>query len=792
MESMVVDLRYSLRQLRRVPLLVLAITGTLALAVGANTLLFAIANAALFRALPYPNASELVSFSIARKGRDVERIDERTARLAAENGLAGLAAVAFYNSASATQVGGEYPERLAGARVSAGFFDVLGARAAIGRTFRGGDLLAGGPPLVILSDGVWTRRFGRNPAILGERIQLDDRTYEVVGVMPPGFRYPGAAEFWLPYVPREAAGAVFFVDAIGRLRPSVSIEQARAALAAQRTRRADHPPAADADEVRVMSLHERLYGDFTRPLMLLLVTVALVVLIGCANIANLLLARSAGRQSELAIRSAMGASRRRLFRQLLVENLLLACMGALPGIALAYAGLRVFRAFGPPALVRLPSLAIDGQVLLFTLVLTLATGLLFGLAPAFSAARLDPGERLTGLRGATRDGRGSPRRALVVLEIAAAVVLLLGGALLARSFIRFQAVDRGFEAGNVLTAAVTLSTTRYPDTASRRAFFERLIEQVRDVPDVESVAVSGIALSGLSMTMPWKPAATPDGDVPEIGVLDGIGDRHFRTFGIPLLEGRECSGEADESAVVLNDSMAMLAFPAQKALGRSLNLATAGLGTRSVIGVSADVRNLETKAAPMPTVYACAGRDSAGYGVVALRVREGTPALALAPALRSAVARLDAGLPLTRVRTVDQMVRDGLSARWFESMVIGALAGLALMLALGGLYAVTAYAVAQRTREIGVRLALGANRGAVMRLVLLQGGVIVLAGIGLGVAAGVPLVRFVRAMLFDVQPLDPAVFALVAASVAITALLATFIPAWRASRVDPMIALRAE
>ncbi|MEX2270464.1 MAG: ABC transporter permease [Vicinamibacterales bacterium] len=793
MESMLADLRYSLRQFRRTPLLVAAITGTLALAVGANTLLFAIANAVLFRALPYPAADRLVSFSITAKGRDMGRIDEPTARLAADTGLAALEAVGFYNSASATLVGGEYPERLAGARVSEGLFDVLGVTPARGRAFTGDELKAGGPSVVILSDGVWIRRFGRNPAIVGERILLDDRAYEVVGVMPPGFRYPGTSEFWLPYVPRPVAGGWLVVDAIGRLRPSASIEQAHAALATLRTSRADDlPKAARAYDLRVMSLHERLYGDFTRPLVLLLATVACVVLIGCANIANLLLARSAARQSELAIRSAMGASRRRLFRQLLAENLLLACLGALPGIALAYAGMRVFRAFGPPALVRLPALAIDAQVLLFTLALTIATGLLFGLAPAFSAARVNPADRLKGTRGASEDGRGRPRRALVALEIAAAVVLLLGAALLARSFIRFQAVDRGFHASNVLTASITLSATRYPDAASRRAFFDGLIEQLRAVPDVESVVVSGVALSGLSMTMPWKQGAVADDEAPEIGVLTGMGDGHFRTFGIPILAGRECGGDAGESAVVINDSMARLAFPGRQAVGGSLNLATAGLGTPSVIGVSADVRNLETKAPPLPMVYACGGRDRAGYGVVALRVREGTPALALTPALRSAVARLDPAQPLTRIRTLEQMVRDGMSARWFDALVLAALAGLALVLALGGLYAVTAYAVQQRTREIGVRLALGADRGAVMRLVLQQGGVIVAIGVALGLAAGLPLVRLVRAMLFDVQPLDPAVFIFVGAAVICTALLATFIPAWRASRVDPIIALRAE
>ncbi|HUE84648.1 MAG TPA: ABC transporter permease [Vicinamibacterales bacterium] len=794
MESLLSDLRYSVRQFRRVPLLVAAIVGTLALAVGANTLLFAIANAALFRALPYPDASQVVSFSLAPKGRDVGRIDEPTMRLAAERGVAALEAVSFYDTTSATIAGGEYPERFAGGRVSEAFFDVLRTRPALGRTFTGPELRAGGPAVIVLGDGLWTRRFGRDAAIVGQRIQLDDRSYEVVGVMPPGFSYPGSAEFWLPYISRRLPpGGMLFVDAIGRLRPSASVEQARSALAALgQAVTAEMKNAFVAGyELRVVPLQERLYGDFTRPLVLLLAMVACVVLIGCANIANLLLARSSARRTELAIRAAMGASGRRICRQLLAESLLLAGGGAVAGLILAYAGLRLFRAFGPPALVRLPSLAIDGQVLLFTLALTIVTGLLFGLAPALSAARVDPADRLKGARGSSADRRGRPRRALVALEIAAAVVLLLGAALLTRSFLRYQDVDRGFDGYNVLTASITLSPARYADGASRRVFFERLTAQLRALPDVESVAVTNAVLSGMIMTIPWKPGTSPDGQVPEIAV-GGSGDGHYRTFGIPMVEGRECAGAADGSAVVINKSMAFLAFGERSAVGRSIDLSAFGMGAPNVLGVSADVRNVETKAPPRPTVYECNGGVPGASSIVALRVREGRPALALTPALRSAVRALDPAQPLTRVRTVEQIVREGMSARWFDALVIAALAALALILALGGLYAVTAYAVAQRTREIGLRLALGADRGAVMRMVLLQGGAMVGAGVALGLAAGVPMVRFVSARLFDVKPLDPAVFALVTVAVGLTALLATFVPAWRASRVDPMIALRAE
>ena len=791
-EALLSDLAYGVRQFRRVPLLVGAILATLAVTIGANTLLFTIANAALFRALPYPDPARLVSPSVVQKERDTERMDEPTARLATA-GLPAFESFALYNSAAATFLGGDYPERVTGAQVSESFFHVLGVGPALGRPFRNDELQTGGPNVVVLSDVVWARRFGRRSTILGERIALDDGRYEVVGVMPPGFAFPARSEFWLPLRPRQiAGGGMYYVDAIARLQPSGGLEQAHAALVTLReSRKHELPAAALRTEIRVMSLHERLYGNFTQPLILLLGAVGCVLLIGCANIANLLLARSATRRTELAIRAAIGASRGRLFRQLLAENLLLAGLGAAAGLALAFAGLRAFRAFGPPALVRLPSLAIDGQVLLFTLALTIGTGLLFGVAPAVGAARSDPGERLKATRSGTRQG-GRPRRVLVVLEMAAAVVLMLGATLLARSFIRFQAVDRGFEGENVSTASLTLSAARYPDNAARRAFFDGLVERLRGLQGVESVVVSNSGLSGLSMTMSWPPGSQSGDGGREIGVAEGLGDRHFHTFGIPVLEGRECAGGADESAAVVNASMARVAFPNRSPIGRSLDLSRWSLGARTIVGVVADVANIQTKAPPLPMVYACAGRERPGYGTVALRVREGTPALSLAPALRSAVRSIDPAQPVGRITTVEQMVREGLSSRWFDAMVIGALALMALMLALGGLYAVTAHSVAQRTREIGIRMALGADRALVLRLVLRQGGILIGAGICLGVLAAMPLVRFVSAMLFGVQPLDPVVFSGVAIGVAAVATLATFVPARRASRVDPMVALRAD
>ena len=794
MERLVYDLRYAVRQLWRTPMFTVAVVATVALAVGANTLLFAIANASIFRRLPYPDSSRIVSMSIVQKGRDIARFDEPTARLAVAAKLPAFESLGLYNTAGATVTAGEYPERLPGARVSAAFFNVFGMQPALGRAFTEDDTRAGGPRLIVLSDAMWARLFGRRSAIVGRPVTLDDNAYEVVGVMPAGFSYPGRTEFWLPLVPRQLASGLYYIDFVGRLHRGVTTEQAQAALASLReSHKNELPAAALRSETRLVSLHQRLYGDFRRPLLLLLGTVGCVLLIGCANIANLLLARGSSRGRELAVRLAVGASRGRLFRQLLVESILLACLGAVPGIGLAFLGLQAFRAFGPPALARLATLTIDGQVLLFTLALTICTGLIFGLAPAVAATREDPQEGLRAGRGALgHGGRSRPRRALVVLEIAAAVVLTLGAALLAKSFSRFQSIDRGFDAANVLTASMTLPTTRYADAGSRRAFFDNLQRRLHALPGVEVVSVSDTGLSGLSMTMTWPPAKERGAESWEIAIADGIGPDHFRTFGIPIVEGRECGGAADASAVVINRAMARRSYGDRSALGAQLNLGEVSSGTRTVVGVAADVPDIRTKAAPIPTVYTCAGAERSGFATIALRAAPGALLPPFATELRSAVRAIDPALPLGRVVTVEEMVRDGMSSRWFDATVIAALSMLALLLALGGLYAVTAHQVAQRTREIGVRMALGADRTSVLTMVLRQGGALVLAGTCLGMLAAIPLVRFVASMLFDVQPLDASVFAAVAAMVGSVAMAATLIPARRASLIEPISALRAE
>jgi predicted permease len=522
--------------------------------------------------------------------------------------------------------------------------------------------------------------------------------------------------------------------------------------------------------------------------------VACVLLIGCANVASLLLARAADRRQELALRAALGASRGRLVRQLLVENVLLAFLGAVPGLALVRYSLRAFVRFGPVELTRIPGISLDTQVLLFMMGVTLGVGLLFGVAPALSAGRRDPHEPLKGAGLSSDAGRSRPRRILVTLEVAAAVVVMIGAALLAKSLVRFRAVDRGFYADSVLTASVTLPRPRYADAAARRAFFDGVLERIRALPDVESATVPS-ALSDLMMTMPWPPGAKvgpPSSDASPIGIVE-VGSANFRTFGIPIHSGQECGedGATPAGVAVINDRMARRAFPGRSALGQQLNLAEEG--TFRVVGVAADVRQLNSNDVPLPTVFVCADRnDAPTYANIAVRIRGDTDPAAFAPALREAVMAVDPSQPIANVTTVRQMLDDSVSSRRFDTLLFGSFGVLAFALAIFGLYAVTACLVVRRTREFGLRIALGAERSRVLRLVLLQGLAPAVWGLLLGLLVSVGLTRLLGTMLYEVDVLDFGVFAGVTMTLALVSVVAAAIPARRAMGVDPAVALRRE
>jgi putative ABC transport system permease protein len=793
-DALLLDTRYGLRQLRRAPAFAAAAVLTLGLAIGANSALFAIAHAVLLRPLPYPEPGRIVSITVASKGTDIQRMDEPTAQLALTAGVDAFEALATYQSAGANLNGGDQPERVSGARVSGRFFAAIGVQPALGRTFVTEEFQTGGPSAVILSDSLWTRAFARRPDVINRTLSLDDQTYLVIGVMPGGFRFPFRSEFWLPSQPRKIGSGFYYTDFIGRLRAGVSVSAARDALTSlRRSHERDLPEGARELELRLMPLHERLYGSYRGSLVLLLGVVGCVLLIACANVANLLLARASVRRRELALRAALGANRTRLIRQLLVESVLLAGFGAIPGLALAEIGLRAFLAVGPRALARIPGIALDGTVLAFTVAITVGTGLLFGIAPALAAGRADPHEWLKGTRsGRATAGRSHPRRILVVLQLGTAVVLTIGAALLAKSFVRFQAIDRGFDADNVLTASVTLPRTRYADEATRASFYDRVLERLRALPAVESASIAPVAVTGMTLTMTWPRGLRSDpSDTSVLAVLTNVSPQHFRTFGMPILEGTECGAVRDIPTAVINRQAARRAFGDRSAVGERLDLAAQG--TYTIVGVAADVRAMGTKAPPLSTVYTCASPTEGPFSsVIAVRARTGHDPATLAPAIRESVRAVDPAQPVSAVMTVAQQVGEAVTSRWFDALLIACFAALSLVLAIFGLYALIAYLVAQRIHEIGVRMALGADARHVRRLVLRQASTLTALGIGLGSIAAVPLVRFIRTLLFEVEPLDAGVFAAMAAVLAIVAIAAAAIPARRASRLDPLIALRAE
>ncbi|MGH9408068.1 MAG: ADOP family duplicated permease [Vicinamibacterales bacterium] len=796
LDTIAQDVRYGLRLLRRAPLFTLATVATLGLTIGATSALFAVANAVVWRPLPYPESSRIMSISVPRNGRDTAMIDESTARIAMTSHVHAFESFASYNTTYAGLMGGAEPERVLGARVSEEFFDVMRVQPALGRSFVTSEMQTGGPAAIVVSDSLWNRAFGRNPDILGQTVTLDDRRYPVVGVIPEEFQFPNQSEFWLPLLPRTfGGGGIFFVDFIGRLRRGVPMETARNELVQLRESRAhDLPAFIHRGDIYVMPLHDRLYGDLRGPIVLLLAAVVCVLLIGCANVANLLLARGAVRRPELALRAALGASRGRITRQLLIESVLIALLGGLPALAIVYEALHAFHRVGPAALTRIPGIAVNLTVLGFLLGITIAVGLLFGVAPALSGGLSDPNDRLKIGGGRARIGMdGVLRRGLVTVELAAAVVVIIGASLLVKSLIRFDAIDPGFRADGVLTASVQLPRSRYADAGARRAFFGDVLERVRALPGVESAAIPG-DWNPMSFTMPWSPGSktSPGGESTQIAGTE-VGAANFRTFGIPITSGRECKDRepAGTKPAVINATMERLAFAGRSALGQTLTLGREG--TFTIIGVSADVRDIQTNALPLPTVFECADPEDPAYAAdIGLRARSGIDPASLAPALRKAVANVDPELPVVHIATARQLIDEAGASRQFDALLFGGFAALAFTLATFGLYAVTAYLVAQRTHEFGVRVALGAGRGAVVLLVLRQGLGPAVTGVGLGLLAATALTRLLHSMLFEVSTLDASVFAGVASALLLVSVIAAVIPAFRAVRIDPVAALRAE
>jgi len=801
------DVRYGLRVLAKNRGFTAVAVVALALGIGANTAIFSVVNTVLLRRLPYRDPDRLVWITqfIPAQGNTLVFDSDYFAWLRQNQVFDGMAA---YRRPDFTLTGAGDPERVEAAWVTASFFSLLGVEPMLGRGFVAEEDRPGGPQVCVLSHELWQRRFGSDSSIVGKSVTLDGKSYTVLGVMPARFEFVSNFKpaLYVPFDLRETAGVApgelhMFPWVIARLRPGITIERAQSDLAVisrglQAGYKGGYAKMMAGARPQVMSLHDRKVGNVQPALLILLGAVGFVLLIVCANVANLQLARAVTRQREMAIRTALGAGRWRLARQLFTECLLLALFGGGAGVALAAWGVSALRTLGPADIPHLADVGLDYRVLLFTALVSIATGMLFGLVPVFTAAKTDPNESLKegGLRLASGRGGQLLRGGLTIAELALALVLLTGSGLLIRSFVRLTTIDPGFDAHHVLTARIGLPENHYLKPEQQRAFFQNLVERVRGLPGVSSAdAVVALPLMGYMMAAGFDiEGRPPRPEVNTVAQINIAGPAYFHTMGIPLISGRFFTPQDTADApkvVILNQACVRKFFPAASPIGKRIQIA----GTKewaTIVGVTGDVRQTGLASLPEPEILE--PYLQVPYGDMAVVVRTATDPLSLVPALRSQVQSIDRNLPVFEVSTMDQYLAEEVATRRFNMLLLGGFAGLALVLAVVGIYGVTAYSVAQRTHEVGIRIALGATGREVLQLMLARSIALTLAGLAIGLAGALALTRFLSSLLYVVRPTDLPTFIAVSIVLAAAALAASYLPARRATRVDPMVALRYE
>ncbi|HTT61622.1 MAG TPA: ABC transporter permease [Bryobacteraceae bacterium] len=814
------DFRYGLRMLAKNPGFTAVAVIALALGIGANTAIFSVVNGVLLQPLPYRDPGRLMRISESSP-------DFRTMSVAYPNfvdwkdqnrNFAGLAALRW-NDYDVT--GGGEPEHLSGKMVSADFFRVLGITPVLGRDFDPRADRLGASPVVLIGGGWWNRRFASSPAVLGRQLTLNGRSYTIAGVVPASFQIEGQADVYtlleqwddILVRSREMHPGIYVV---GRLKPGVTEAQAQSEMTAIAARLAEAYPKSNSKHgINVAPLAGVIVGDVRPTLLVLVGAVGFVLLISCANVANLLLARSTRRQKEMAIRGAMGAGRGRVVRQLLTETVMLALAGGIAGLAIARWGTQAVLAAVPGGLPRMENIGVDGWVLAFTLGVSLLTGIVFGLAPALQASASDLHEML---KEGSRGSSAGPRRVrnlLVASEVAAALVLLAGAGLMLRTIWSLARVNPGFEPGHVLTFSIGLSPANTSNSARILETFDQTVDRIQSVPGVKSAGVSAlIPLGGNDNEMPFyvkgRPRPTSQGDMLWT-LLYVTSPGYLKAMEIPLLRGRYFGPEdmrRGSHVVVIDEVMARTVFPHEDPLGKSIMVADLGgdLGPElaapmEIVGIvghvnhwgldsdsTARVRSeLYLPLAQVPDQFMKGTAESCVFVV-----RTGADPLATLPAVRRAVLEAGHDQPVYGVRTMDQIVSASIAGRRFSMLLLGIFAGLALLLAAVGIYGVISYTVAQRTREIGIRMALGAGQADVLKVVVAQGMVPVLAGLAIGLAASLGLTRLMAGLLYGVNAGDPVTFMGVALVLAAVALVATVVPARRATRVAPVVALRYE
>jgi putative ABC transport system permease protein len=804
------DLRYAFRRLLHNPGFSLVVVLTLALGIGANTAIFSIVNGVLLRPLPYDQPERLVVLN-----HYYGNLDGLEAGFAVptyrdiRERLSIFEAFAVGQGWNANLTGIGQPERLIASRTTAEFFRVFGVPPQLGRTFVAGEDHAGREKVVVLSHGFWQRRFGGDTAVVGRKIVLDGEPHDVIGVMPVGFYsfFNRQVDLWAPVVFRpeqfdDNRRTNEFLVAAGRLKPGIPVDRARQDVRAFADGlKRDFPDAYSQQwTVIATSMNELSTRRIKTALFVLVGAVGFVLLIACANIANLLLARAASRTREVAVRAAVGATRIDLIRQLLAESVLLSIVGGGVGLGLAYSAVQALLAAVPVDLLRVESIRIDGTVLLFTLAVAVVTGLLFGIAPAVHGSRADLQEALKDGTRSVGDHRGQwLRRVLVVAEVALALTLLVGAGLLIRSFARLQGVDPGFNPEHVVTFNVSLPRTKYETPASRGAFFDTLRERLGALPGVESVGgTSNVPFGGNWSTGSFN----VEGFQPPEGQPGPWGDQRIITpgfheaLGIRLLKGRLFTAGDREGAprvAVVDEEMVRRYWPTSDPIGKRItfnDLEDADIEWITVVGVVDHTAHEGLDAERRVQMY----RPLAQFPISSMTfaLRSSVDPTTLVGAARQTVLSIDPDQPIAQVRTMNAMMDEALGQRKLSLYLLGTFAGLALLLAAIGIYGVLSFDVTRRSQELGVRMALGARRGAVLSLVMTQG--LVLAGIGIviGLAGALGLTRVLEAQLYGVTRTDPATFALVAIVLATVAALATLIPAWRATRLNPIVALRCE
>jgi len=803
------DLRYALRTLAKNPAFTSIAIVAIALGIGANTVIFSAVNAVLLRPLPFKNPEQLVMvwenathLGFPKNTPSPPNFIDWQRQNTVFTGMAAMSERSF----NLTGVG--EPDRLDGRRVSANLFDLLGVPALLGRTFVPDDDRPG-THVVLLSYSLWQRRFGSDSNVIGRAITLNGESYNVIGVMPRSVHLPAYGNWndkvWVPIAftnEETTERGNHFLDVIARIKPGITLKQAQAEMETIAARLAkEYPRYNTRIGATVTPLHEEVVGDIKPALLILLGAVGFVLLIACANVANLLLARAAVREKEIALRLALGASRSRLTRQFLTESVLLALLGGGFGLLLALAGIRVLKTFIPVTISQTQTISIDGKVLVFTALLALLTGIVFGLAPAMHASHSNLNDSLKeGGRDSAIGKKGNRLRDLLVVgEIAVSFILLIGAGLLINSFLHLRNLDPGFRADHLLTMKVDLSELRYPDGERRSVFFDEVLFRIRALPGVQSVAVAGnlpFTYNGDSMSIAVEGIPDPPpGQWPDV-IYRAIGPGYFSTMGIPMIRGRDFTDQdkADsKNVVVISEKTAQHYWPGKDPIGKRLKpgATTSDVPWREVIGVVKDVRQNDFIAQPKMQMY-FTYRQLKDLAANALIVRTSVEPMSLATSTRDAIWAVDKDQPVANVDTMDHIVSEAIARQRFSMLLLGIFAALALILAAVGIYGVMSYSVAQRIHEIGIRMALGARRTDVLKMIVNQGLKLVSIGMMLGLAAAFLLTRVLQSLLFGISATDPVTFFGISLVLLAVAILASYLPALRATKVDPIIALRAQ